>query len=125
VTVDLEGNIYTVGSTNVRLGSNAAIVQSDAVLAKHDNDGNLLWYRLLPGSPANEGVGIDIRSDGAVYISGITDVTDQGEFTNQADAFVAGFSSNGDQLWYHEFGTEYSDYPLGVYFDERDRMFVA
>ncbi len=125
LVVDPYGNIYTVGFTNVRVGIDSAIEQSDAFLAKHDNDGHLLWHRLLPGSPANEALGLALRSDGTIYISGMTDVTDSGEYTNQADGFVAGFSSAGEQLWYREFGTEYSDYPLGVYIDERDRMFVA
>lgn len=125
IAVDDAGNSYVVGATNMDLGTNASILASDAMLAKHDSDGNLIWQRTIPGSPANKALGVDIGANGNVYITGTTDNTVSGHVHHLVDGFLAGYSSDGDALGYQEFGTDFSDSPLDLYIDGHQRLFVV
>ena len=66
VTGDFSGTM-TIGSTI--LTSNG--VKQDLFVAKLDPSGNLLWAQNFGGTGTEYGNGIDVGSDGSVYVTGI------------------------------------------------------
>jgi len=103
VVADAFGNIYAVGVTTGGLGK-ANNSSFDAWLAKYDSQGNQLWFKQI-GTPDFEAP-YTLATDraGNVYLSGYTEgnlgATKQASL---ADAWVAKYSPNGDQLWIQQF----------------------
>lgn len=103
VVADAFGNVYAVGITTGELGrvNNSSF---DAWLAKYDSQGNSLWFKQI-GTPAFEAP-YTLATDkaGNVYLSGYTEgnlgATKQASL---ADAWVAKYSPNGNQLWIQQF----------------------
>lgn len=125
LATDASGNSYIVGSTDIRFGPNNAVIESDAFLAKHDSEGNLIWQQRIAGLPAGQATAVTLGQNGNVFIAGITDDTPAGEVQNLVDGFLAEFSPTGKQVWYQQFGSEYSDFPRDILVDADRRIFVA
>ncbi len=105
VVVNDIGDIYAFG-TSVNQGF-------DAVLAKFDKDGALIWTRFLGGTDADNNNPNDVKDYGKialdqagnVYVTGITNSSDfptenafQSSLGGGIDAFVAKYDSDGNVL---------------------------
>ncbi len=128
ITVDGDGNIYLVGSTNNN--DNSALTtpgchQStygggtyDVLLSKFTSSGQLIWSTLYGGDGWDAGFSCQTDTDGNVYLTGqssSTNLLTPGGFQQTfdgglADAFIAKFNTSGTFLW----GTYYggADYDL-------------
>lgn len=94
--IDSIGDIYLAGSTN-SLGAGG----SDAIVAKFNSTGCLVWYKTF-GGPDNE-VGNTLITDNLrnVYLAGSIDYGSHYD----TDMFVAKFNENGTHLWHKYCGT--------------------
>lgn len=128
ITIDGDGNIYLVGSTNNN--DNSVLTTSgchqstygggtyDVLLSKFTSTGQLIWSTLYGGDGWDAGFSCQTDADGNVYITGQSNsnnLATPGGFQQTfdggiADAFIAKFTPSGTLLW----GTYYggSDYDL-------------
>lgn len=105
VAIAPDGSIYMTGYVSSSILGATWSGGSDAMLAKFNAGGEMLWARLL-GTEQNEyGLGVAADADG-VYITGSTWGAFEG-FTNPgwSDVFVAGYDHSGNLSWLKQFGT--------------------
>jgi hypothetical protein len=125
VATDGLGNVYITGNSNAPLVEPRLHLGYDAFVAKYDADGNRLWLQEF-GSPAHDdssGVAVDML--GNVYVVGNTQGDLGGLNLGEADAYLAKFDSNGNELWVHQFGTTSRDLPDVVRTDGLGSVYVA
>ncbi len=84
---DQSGGSYICGSILPAGGVHQGLV------ARLDEEGALLWLRLLPGESAQQFLGLAVLSDGGVTLCGMTSGS-QGH-----DVLLARYSSDGELLW--------------------------
>ncbi len=116
---DDDGNIYITGSFNSSMTFQTSTVNSaglkDFFVAKLDNDGNLIWIESGGGELNDEGIGIDVDSDGNVYVTGnyegsATFGTDEPNSSNNSqDIFIVKYDNSGVYQWGQFFGGYYED----------------
>ncbi|MEO0159535.1 MAG: SBBP repeat-containing protein [candidate division WOR-3 bacterium] len=154
VKVDINGNIYIIGTTNSTdfptqnpgggayfQGSNAG--GFDAFILKFTNLGSLLWATYYGGSgsdnalapnTANSFVATD--NTGNVYFSGITNSNDfptqylsgaynQSNNAGYYDAFILKFSSSGQRLWATYYGGNSLEYVCAISVDASRNIFIT
>ncbi|MCB1189357.1 MAG: SBBP repeat-containing protein [Leptospiraceae bacterium] len=104
IAIDSSDNLYVTGATKGNLDGNTKTGTQDMFVSKYDSSGNRQWTKLLGGSGADtSGSGITINSsDSAIYISGTTSVSLDGQTfngggTQYSDAFVAKYDSSGNR----------------------------
>ena len=91
IELDSSGNLYIVGETYGSLdGTNAG--DRDALVAKYDSSGNLVWIEQLGTSESDYAYDISLDSSGNFYITGTT----QGNL-------VEGAHAGGDDIWIAKF----------------------
>jgi hypothetical protein len=102
VSSDGMGNVYLVGTAATDL---EAYLQgdNDALLAKFDDSGTLLWTRQLATNGYDEASTVFADGLGNVYIAGYLERTRQ---VRPSDAFVAKYNGAGDLLWMHRVATD-------------------
>ncbi|HTL31020.1 MAG TPA: SBBP repeat-containing protein [Tepidisphaeraceae bacterium] len=116
VAVDASGNYYLAGTTTsssgVASGGNdttysGGIFSGDALLAKFDPSGKLLWSTYIGGGSAkyDDINAISLDSDGNVYVAGTSISTGwvsggyNTSLSGAADGFVAKFTASGAAVW--------------------------
>jgi len=140
LTIDPDGNIYTIGwfegtvdfdpdSTNTF--NLTSITNYDIFISKLDNSGNFVWAKQLGGAGFNKGMSIVLNpsGNGDIYITGafqgtvdfdpglgVFYLTSVGDF----DIFISKLSSSGNFVWAkamggssYEFGFSIALDPLG------------
>ena len=138
VALDDEGNIYLTGSTtsvdfpvqNALQGSSG----EDVFVTKFFRDGTRLFYSTyFGGSGVDSGSGIEVDSEGNVYVTGVTTSADfptlnaiQSEFNGNPDVFVTKINSNGDAIEYSTYlGGDESESPSNIALDASENVYVA
>lgn len=121
ITVDANGNIYTVGFFNgtVDFDPSASIFNlisagnNDIFITKMDKDGNFIWAKQMGGAGYDSGFGITLDSNGNIYTTGyFFDTADFDPSTSTAnlisagmeDTFVTKLDNNGNFLWAKRIG---------------------
>lgn len=117
IATDLNNNLYVVGdfqSTSVMLGADTLynIPSGNSFIAKHDAQGNVLWFKRTQ----NGGAGKVITDDfGNFYVLGgfhdsiiLDNDTLRNSGLNHAMFYVAKYTTNGNLLWANSW---YSWYP--------------
>ncbi|MFG0283688.1 MAG: SBBP repeat-containing protein [Phycisphaerales bacterium JB039] len=94
VAVDGAGNAYISGMTEGSLGG-PYVDNGDAILAKYDPSGTLLWVRQLGTRGVDIAYGVATDTAGNAYISGWT----------AGGALLAKYNPAGDLLWTRALGT--------------------
>ena len=153
ITVDGDGNVYVAGRTGspdfpvvnalqdeLKGRSCTGEPCHDAFVAKLSRSGRLLWSTYFGGTKNEEPFGIQVGSDGSVYIAGVTDSDDlpvrrpfQRRFQSDCtelpcpyDAFVTKFSPGGDRIVYSTYlGGEGTDIARGLALDAAGNAYVA
>jgi len=98
--MDADGNIYVAGDTTGDMQGAVNQGARDAVLAKYDSAGNLLWTRVLGSSETAKGYAVAVDASGAVYVAGsVTDKLTATAIGGGTDGFVAKYSSDGKALF--------------------------
>ncbi len=127
VATDAAGHIYLTGSTYGQLNrgtSNAGF--SDFFVAKYDAQGTALWTRQFGTPSFDHAYGIATDRQGAVYISGSTyGSLDGNRRVGQSDLFVAKYNPQGTKLWIRQLGTPGSDVAHAVSTDAAGNVYVA
>ncbi|MDX1503271.1 MAG: SBBP repeat-containing protein, partial [Thermoanaerobaculia bacterium] len=107
LAVDDSGNAFVTGSTSAAtfpdtLGTAFGGGQSDAVVARLDPSGSIVYSRFLGGSGADGGRDVALDSAGNAYVFGRTGSADfpvagalQAQLAGPIDAFVARLDANG------------------------------
>jgi catechol 2,3-dioxygenase-like lactoylglutathione lyase family enzyme len=99
------GGVYVGGETNGNLGGPFAGGFGDAWLAHYDSAGNQLWVRQLGTDLDESALAAAPDGSGGVYVSGYTHGSLGGTNAGGADAWLARYDSEGNQLWARQPGT--------------------
>ena len=94
IDTDGSGNVYVTGYSSSTWGNplRPFNVGNDALAAKMDTGGNLVWNTFLGGNGQDYGYGIDVDGSGNVYVTGSGNAawgTPVRAYTADMDAFVA------------------------------------
>lgn len=105
-TIDASNNLYVVGKTGGNLGGHTQIGRLDAFIWKYSPLGDDLWIEQF-GTPEEDEIrDIEVETDGAIYVAGIT----RGQFPGETkvgtepNAFVRKYNGSGGVVWTHQFG---------------------
>jgi hypothetical protein len=103
VSADSLGNVYISGWSGGNLGGpNAGNI--DAMIAKYDGDGNLLWTRQLGSASEDTSYGVSANGFGSVFITGSAS-GDLAQPNGQGRGpFVSKYDSSGSLLWTRQLG---------------------
>jgi hypothetical protein len=122
---DQDGNIYVLSDSNARWVNPIRDFSGDwdGVLAKYDNNGELLWNTFL-GGPAEDGLSaVGIDQDGNIYVSGGGQTTGGNPLsphTGTSAGFMAKLDPNGDLLWNTFIGSETGIVGINTFMVEED-----
>ncbi|MEB3826582.1 SBBP repeat-containing protein [Phormidium sp. CCY1219] len=106
ITVDNAGHVYISGYSQP--WSTPGI--SDALLAKYDSNGNLIWQQTLGSDGEDMARSVVTDAAGNVYIAGVTTGNLDGN-TNagSTDIFLTKYDASGAKLWTEQLGTPAAD----------------
>ncbi len=98
-----EDAIYVGGYTKgVLEGENAG--DKDIILARVSLDGEIQWIEQFGGEGEDKGLSVAVDG-GMVYLSGVAGSA-LGEPQGDLDAFVTAYTSEGEQVWLQQFGSD-------------------
>jgi hypothetical protein len=128
ITTDANNNVYAVGTTFGNLAGTKAGDVSDVILTKFDSQGNQLWTRQFgdaaPTAVINSAFSLDVDANGDVYVSGLT--ARNGSSALPIDNFwVTKYTTNGDRVWFNEFGTSDYDEPYATAVSNDGSVYAA
>ncbi len=109
-----DDRIYVAGYTSGSLdGDNAG--DKDIFIAQVTPDGEIVWLEQFGGAGEDKGLSLAVDGD-TVYLSGVAGVgTALADPVGDLDAYVAAFSTDGEQLWINQFGSDGWDEANGVH----------
>lgn len=122
--IDASGNLYLVGASNSLYESSRGFLESDAVVAKYNPSGTLLWQRQLSLRTLDVLYGVTLDAAGNVYVAGQTLDSPFG-FIGATNPMWAKYDSSGNQLWVQEFGTAEFDGAQGIAVDHAGHVYVT
>ncbi|MHA1910964.1 MAG: SBBP repeat-containing protein [Candidatus Kariarchaeaceae archaeon] len=132
VATDSNNNVVVTGYTwsddfPTLNGYDQTTTDTDAFLTKFDSSGVLLWSTYLGGSGDDNARSLAVDSDDCIIVTGHTWSDDfpilngnetfsseNGDYPNGCDVFVAKFDSSGDLLWSTYLGGSENDYAYSV-----------
>jgi hypothetical protein len=117
--VDSQGNVFVVGKET--------FAPKTVFLTKLDSSGAFAWKSTLGATIDDEGMRVDVDSQGNTYVVGGT-FGDLAGVPNAGsrDVFVSKFDSSGASLWTRQFGTSGNDIPYGgVKIDSSGNFYVS
>jgi len=123
--VGADGSYYAVGETTASLYGSPLKSEKDAVLAKYDSAGKLLWTKMLGAADDAIGYSIAVSDDGKVAVAGSTTGKISADVKGGTDSFVTVFDSKGVEQWTRQSGTTLNDKAVGVAFDAIGNVVVA
>lgn len=142
VTADSDGNVYFIGQTRsdpfpVSTGGTIqpafAGGEFDAYVGKFDQDGVPIWMTYYGGSLRDVAQGIDLNSNGDIYIVGTTSSDDfplepagNTVLNGSADAFFLRLNNAGDsKLFARYFGGDNNDEGRSVAIDGNENVYFV
>ncbi len=101
VVIDKDDNIYLTGKSYLTTGD-----EYNIFLLKYNSTGNLEWSSIHGGDDGNDyGYGIDIDSDGNIFIVGITYSQGNPQGDDQGDVILLKYNNLGEYQWNKTWGT--------------------
>ncbi len=123
--VGQDGSYYAVGETTASLDGSPLKGEKDAVLAKYDSAGKLLWSKALGAADDASGYALAVSEDGKVAVAGSTTGKISADIKGGMDSFVTVFDKKGVEQWTRQSGTTQDDKAVGVAFDADGNVVVA
>ena len=108
--------------------------ERDVFLAKYDENGNYLWALTWGSIEHDKGLGIDVDTSGAIYVTGYfremtdfdpSDGTDLHFAVSDEDFFLSKFDSSGNFQWARTWGGSDEDKGESVSVDDSGNIYVA
>ncbi|MEW6493979.1 MAG: SBBP repeat-containing protein [Cyanobacteriota bacterium] len=125
-TTDPNGNVYVAGGTTGTLGEANNEESRDALVAKYDSLGNLLWTKQLGTSSADTIYGIATDNQGNFYVTGFTEgdlaAPKQAEVS---DTWLAKYDSDGNELWIQQFGEASISQGFSIDVDDDSNVYLS
>ena len=118
------GGVMVAGSTDGSLGG-ANAGRLDAFVARYDADGTQLWVRQFGTDRRDFAFALATDGAGGVMVAGLTQGNLGGAKAGSADAFIARYDANGNQLWVRQFGTSDYEYATSLAPDGASGVMVA
>jgi uncharacterized delta-60 repeat protein len=124
VATDSKGNVYISGYTDGSLaGANQGF--SDALVAKYNTYGALVWKKQLGTYNSDYSEGVATDSKGNIYISGYTTGSLAGANQGGLDAWVAKYNTTGALVWKKQLGSSRDDRSYGVATDSNSNVYIS
>ncbi|RYV52125.1 alpha/beta hydrolase-fold protein [Pengzhenrongella frigida] len=112
---DGAGGIYVAGYTSGSFDGTASAGDKDAVLARFDGAGTLLWSDQIGSPGEDKALAISLAADGGAYVAGVAGGALPGATGLGAnDGWVARYTAAGGRQWVTAVGTAASDQVLGL-----------
>lgn len=123
--VGADGSYYAVGDTTASLDGSPLKSEKDAILAKYDSAGKLLWTKTLGAADDAIGYSLAVSDDGKVAVAGSTTGRINADVKGGTDSFVTVYDAKGVEQWTRQSGTTLDDKAMGVAFDAAGNVVVA
>jgi hypothetical protein len=121
IVTDSSSNIYVTGATKGNIDGQLNAGGTDAFLTKYDATGTRQWTRLIGTSGTDWGQAVDVDSAGNIYVTGSVSGSFAGKtYNGGTDVFLAQYDSNGNRIWYQQWGTANDNFGYGVKVDGSD-----
>ncbi|MET0547622.1 MAG: hypothetical protein ABWZ40_15085 [Caulobacterales bacterium] len=120
-----DGGYYAVGDTTVSLDGTALKSAKDAILAKYDSAGKLLWTKTLGAADDATAYSLAVSDDGDVAIAGATSGRLTDAVKGGTDSFVTLIDASGNEVWTKQTGTVSDDKATAIAFDASGNVVVA
>ena len=124
VDVDSANNVYVVGQTEGALPGQVSSGSNDAFVRKYDGDGNVLWTHQFGGQGGDFALDVAVDRAPDAYVVGWINSESHGQ-PIVMDAFVNKYSTDGNELWKRQFGTQKFDRATSVAVDDDGNIYAA
>ncbi|CAE7772001.1 unnamed protein product [Symbiodinium sp. CCMP2592] len=112
---DHDENYFVCGyGSGSFLDNSTAVGMIDAILAKLDASGNLLWSRQFGTGDDDYAESVAVRHSGIYVVGNTRGVMPGQENAGWADGFIKAFDISGNEAWTVQFGSSMNDYPRVV-----------
>lgn len=135
ITVDTAGNVYVTGmfSRDIIIGKDTVKTggSNDGYLIKLKKDGTNDWYKTATGTSIQQGMAVEVKTDGAVYWAGnyINSSTIAGKSVSSSgfsyDCYLARITSAGHTSWVKSFGGSSIDQITDIDFDDKKNLLLT
>jgi hypothetical protein len=141
IAVDAQGNVYVTGTFSGFIGfgpftlsagtsPSSSLILSDMFVVKYNTNGEVQWAKSAGSTGIDVGAGIDVDSDGNVFVIGyfyetVTFGSLSLTSTMVSDAFIAKYNTSGDVQWAKKIGGGGFDYGQAIEVDTDGGVYVA
>jgi len=115
IGIDGSGNIYTVGATN-SFGNN----NSDIIIQKYDNLGQLEWSETWGGSQLDSAYGLTLDEEDNIFVVGFTE-----SYNTLGDIILLKFNSSGNLLLNKTYGGLDTDCAYDIASDLEGNLYLT
>ncbi|MCJ9428087.1 SBBP repeat-containing protein [Kordiimonas marina] len=127
VAVDSEGGVYVVGKSQGSFNNQInTATGNDVFLTKFDNQGNVIFSRLLGVSGDASAYGVTVDSNDNVIVTGQTDsALSTSDVIAGKDAFVTKYTKTGDEVFRYQLDTAGESAGTSVTVDSNNDIYVG
>jgi len=119
-------SVYLAGDTMGTFAGEVNFGRRDGFLRKYDPDGTEIWTRQFGSASFDDVYGVAAGSGGDVYVVGDTFGAMPGQTqVGGRDIFVCKYDSDGNLIWFRQFGTALPDGGEAVGVDPDGNAYVA
>lgn len=113
VAVDVNGNVYVIGTTNIG-------VLYDFLTIKYDADGNVVWSRRYDSTGSDNARGIAVDVSGNVIVTGNSTIS-----FSYNDVRIIKYDSAGNTVWNKRYSTGNSDASEDIAVDGSGNIYIG
>lgn len=135
INLTTNGNVLIIGPTDQGVNFEGTQLlntdNNDVFVNKYNNNGNLLWAKLLagPGKVSGRGISSD-RNDNTLITGSFSGTLNIGNKTLNSvgtnnDIFIGKLDVNGNAIWAKAFGNTGEDYARGIDADAEGNIYVS
>jgi len=117
--------VVVVGYTKGAFDGFANQGRDDVFVTLRDSEGEPLWTRQLGSAGTDYAQAVHVDAVGNVFVAGYTAGNLGDDDLGAEDAFLVAFDADGQQLFVRQWGSETTDYGLGVDGDAAGNLYVT